>query len=97
MKIGIETRLIVLGGTSRDYKTKDGSSGTTYSFAVFQDGQCTNVNVTEEVFKGVVYDPTKYVTLGGTYDDKYQRFILDKVLYNDSSSTPAVSGAGTKK
>ena len=92
MKIGIETHLIVMGGTSRDYKTSNGAAGTSYSLAVFQDGQCTNVNVTEDVFKEVTYDPTKYVAFSGTYDDKYGRFVLDKILYND---TPVAAPANS--
>lgn len=80
MKIAFQARVNVVGKNSRDYKKNDGSNGTSYSVAIMQDGACSNVSCTEDVFKEVFPDLSAPITLGGYYDDTYKRLVFDSVI-----------------
>ena len=77
MKISSETRFIVVG-KAEPTKSQDGKS-TYYRVACMQEGQATNVSVSEEIYDAI---PSGIVDARFTtsYDDKYQSFRIDALI-----------------
>ena len=77
MKISSETRFIVVG-KAEPTKSQDGRS-TYYRVACMQEGQATNVSVSEEIYDAI---PSGIVDARFTtsYDDKYQSFRIDSLI-----------------
>ena len=77
MKIYSETKLTVVGKAEPTY-SKDGKS-TYYRVAVMQNGQATNLMVSEDVYNAIP-DGLVDVLFYTTYDDKYDSFRVDGLL-----------------
>lgn len=77
MKISSETRFTVVG-KAEPTKSQDGKS-TYYRVACMQEGQATNVSVSEEIYHSIpagIVD-ARFIT---SYDDKYQSFRIDALV-----------------
>ncbi|MDE7131095.1 MAG: hypothetical protein K2O65_04755 [Lachnospiraceae bacterium] len=77
MKISSETRFIVVG-KAEPTKSQDGKT-TYYRVACMQEGQATNVSLSEEIYDSI---PSGIVDarFATSYDDKYQSFRIDALL-----------------
>lgn len=78
MKIYNETKIIVVGKaqptTSQDGKT------TYYRVAVMQNGQATNLMVSEDVYNTIPDNALVEVRLFTAFDDRYSSFRVEKLL-----------------
>ena len=77
MKIYNETKITVVGKAEPTH-SNDGKS-TYYRVAVMQNGQATNLMVSEEVYNAIP-DGLVEVLLYTSFDDKYQSFRVDRLL-----------------
>lgn len=77
MKIYSETKITVVGKAEPTTST-DGKN-TYYRVAVMQNGQATNLMVSEDVYNAIP-DGLVEVLFYTSYDDKYQSFRVDRLL-----------------
>lgn len=77
MKIYSETKLIVVG-KAEPTPSQDGKS-LYYRVAAMQNGQATNISVTEEIYNSIP-DGLVEVIFSTTFDDKYGSFKADRLL-----------------
>lgn len=77
MKIYSETRITVVGKAEPTY-SQDGKNAY-YRVAVMQNGQATNLMVSEDVYNAIP-DGLVDVVFHTSYDDKYQSFRVDRLL-----------------
>lgn len=77
MKIYNETKITVVGKAEPTY-SNDGKTAY-YRVAVMQNGQATNLMVSEDVYNAIP-DGLVEVVFYTSYDDKYQSFRVDRLL-----------------
>ena len=77
MKIYNETILTVVG-KAEPTKSQDGKS-TYYRIACLQNGQATNLSVSEEVYD-LVPSGFSEIRFETVYDDKYNSFRIDRIV-----------------
>lgn len=77
MKIQNVTKITVVG-KAEPTLSNDGKN-TYYRVAVMQNGQATNLMVTEDIYN-TIPDGMVEVELLTAYDDRYQSFKVDKLL-----------------
>ena len=77
MKIYSETKLIVVG-KAEPTSSPDGKI-LYYRVAAMQNGQATNISVTEEIYNSIP-DGLVEVILSTAFDDKYGSFKADRLL-----------------
>lgn len=77
MKILNETKMTVVGKAEPTY-SQDGRN-VYYRVACMQNGQATNLMVTQEVYEAVP-DGLVEVVFATAYDDKYNSFRVDRLL-----------------
>lgn len=96
MKILSETKLTVVG--KAEPTTSQDGKNTYYRLAVMQNGQATNLLVSEEVYNSVPDGGLVEVRLRTSYDDQYKNLRVDSLLETISvNGRPfeKVSAAGT--
>lgn len=98
MKIQNETKLTVVG-KAEPTKSQDGRT-TYYRIACMQNGQATNLMVSQEVYEAIP-DGMVDVQFATSYDDRYQSFRVERLLsiltvngrpFEKSATAPADSG-----
>lgn len=77
MKIYNETKITVVGKAEPTY-SQDGKN-TYYRVAVMQNGQATNLMVSQEVYDAIP-DGLVEVVFYTSFDDRYQSFKVDNLL-----------------
>lgn len=77
MKIYGETKITVVGKAEPTH-SQDGKS-TYYRVAVMQNGQATNLSVSEDIYNSIP-DGLVDVVLSTFYDDTYKSFRADRLL-----------------
>ena len=77
MKIINETKFVVVAKADPTL-SQDGKS-TYYKIACLQNGQATNVSVSEEIYNEIP-DGMVDAVFSTSYDDKYQSFRIDRLL-----------------
>lgn len=100
MRIMNETKVTVVG-KAEPTKSQD-QKNTYYRVACMQNGQATNLSVTEEVYDAIP-DGLVEVQFLTSYDDKYNSFRVDRLLSIVSvngrpfeKSAPAPAGKDAK-
>lgn len=98
MKILSETKFMVVG-KAEPTRSLDGKS-TYYRVACMQNGQATNVSVSEDIYNAI---PSGIVDarFNTSYDDKYQSFRIDSIVeiisVNGAKPDARSSGAAPAK
>lgn len=77
MKIFNETKLIVVG-KAEPTSSQDGKT-TYYRIACMQNGQATNLMVSQEVYE-TIPDGMVEVLFATSYDDRYNNFRIDRLI-----------------
>lgn len=77
MKLFNETTLMVMA-KAEPAKSKDGNN-TYYKVACLQNGQATNLSVTQDVYDGIP-DGMVEVRLQTSYDDVYKSFKVERII-----------------
>ena len=77
MKIYGETKITVVGKAEPTH-SQDGKS-TYYRVAVMQNGQATNLSVSEDIYNSIP-DGLVDVVFSTVYDDTYKSFKADRLL-----------------
>lgn len=100
MKIMNETKLTVVG--KAEPTTSQDGKNTYYRVAVMQNGQATNLMVSEDVYNSIP-DGLVEVQFLTSYDDRYNSFRVDRLLSIVSvngrpfeKSAPAPAGKDAK-